>query len=189
MQVQCGSCQRLLNIPPELLDFFLQHYFRCPSCHTPNKISVAPGQAPALPPANPLAVAQQQQAEMLARNRTLLQMQQAQTQFFQQQQKRLGMLGGGRQGPGAAPMALKEPDPPEEEVVFATIEDDVDVVLEELEEYIPSKLKIGVRHPDPVVETASLSATEPPDISYKVAPVVAKSKSLSNLQLESIHYA
>lgn len=35
-------------------------------------------------------------------------------------------------------------------------------------DYRPSKLKIGKPHPDPVVETASLAAVEPPDISYKL---------------------
>ena len=35
-------------------------------------------------------------------------------------------------------------------------------------DYRPSKLHIGMPHPDPVVETASLAAVEPPDISYEL---------------------
>lgn len=35
-------------------------------------------------------------------------------------------------------------------------------------DYRPSKLSIGKPHPDPVVETASLAAVEPPDITYKL---------------------
>jgi len=36
------------------------------------------------------------------------------------------------------------------------------------QEYRPAKLKIGKAHPDPVVETASLAAVEPPDIAYQL---------------------
>ena len=35
-------------------------------------------------------------------------------------------------------------------------------------DYRPSKLHIGMPHPDPVVETASLAAVEPPDITYEL---------------------
>lgn len=38
-----------------------------------------------------------------------------------------------------------------------------------LQEYKPAKLAIGRPHPDPVVETASLAAVEPPDITYEPA--------------------
>ena len=38
-----------------------------------------------------------------------------------------------------------------------------------LQEYRPAKLAYGRPHPDPVVETASLAAVEPPDISYQLA--------------------
>ncbi len=36
------------------------------------------------------------------------------------------------------------------------------------QEYKPAKLLFGRPHPDPVVETASLAAVEPPDITYKL---------------------
>lgn len=52
-------------------------------------------------------------------------------------------------------------------------------------------MKIGKRHPDPVVETASLSSVEPSDISYKLslpADVIERGL-LSALQLEAITYA
>lgn len=52
-------------------------------------------------------------------------------------------------------------------------------------------MKIGKKHPDPVVETASLSSVEPNDISYKVnIPSECIDRGLlSALQLESITYA
>ncbi|XP_039298334.1 protein strawberry notch [Nilaparvata lugens] len=51
--------------------------------------------------------------------------------------------------------------------------------------------KLGKKHPDPVVETASLSSVEPTDVWYKVSlpDETINSGSLSALQLEAITYA
>ena len=56
--------------------------------------------------------------------------------------------------------------------------------------YTPSKVQEGQPHPDPVVESASLAAVEPPDVTYRHAlrDVVSLGK-LSSLQLESVIYA
>ncbi len=35
-------------------------------------------------------------------------------------------------------------------------------------DYRPAKLPYGKPHPDPVVETASLGAVEPPDVTYEL---------------------
>ncbi|XP_015914780.1 protein strawberry notch homolog 1 [Parasteatoda tepidariorum] len=58
-------------------------------------------------------------------------------------------------------------------------------------DYMPSKLKIGIRHPDPVVETSSLSSVQPPDTWYKLSipEEVIDRGLLSALQLEAITYA
>lgn len=59
-----------------------------------------------------------------------------------------------------------------------------------LQEYKPWKLQIGVAHPDPVVETASLAAVEPPEITYQLHLQKQIDEGLlSALQLESIVYA
>lgn len=52
-------------------------------------------------------------------------------------------------------------------------------------------MKLGKKHPDPVVETASLSSVEPSDVWYKLSlpDDTIKSGSLSALQLEAITYA
>lgn len=52
-------------------------------------------------------------------------------------------------------------------------------------------MKLGRKHPDPVVETASLSSVEPTDVWYKVSipDETIKNGALSALQLESITYA
>uniref|UniRef100_A0A1A9W185 Helicase C-terminal domain-containing protein n=1 Tax=Glossina brevipalpis TaxID=37001 RepID=A0A1A9W185_9MUSC len=85
---------------------------------------------------------------------------------------------------------MKTPNP-----VVQAEEDEVDYeemgVAETYAEYWPAKLKLGKKHPDPVVETASLSSVEPCDVYYKLAvpPETIQSGQLSALQLESITYA
>uniref|UniRef100_A0A3Q2P2F5 Protein strawberry notch homolog 1 n=1 Tax=Fundulus heteroclitus TaxID=8078 RepID=A0A3Q2P2F5_FUNHE len=58
-------------------------------------------------------------------------------------------------------------------------------------EYMPMKLKIGLRHPDPVVETSSLSSVSPPEVWYRLSipEEVIDRGCLSALQLEAITYA
>ncbi|KAG7215357.1 hypothetical protein INR49_022594 [Caranx melampygus] len=80
---------------------------------------------------------------------------------------------------------MKEEDEPEEE------EEDELGHAETYAEYMPMKLKIGLRHPDPVVETSSLSSVSPPDVWYRLSiPEEAIDRGcLSALQLEAITYA
>lgn len=71
-------------------------------------------------------------------------------------------------------------------------EDEMELgVAEVYADYMPSKLKIGVKHPDPVVETTSLSSVEPVDVYYSLSlgNQVINSGALSALQLEAIVYA
>ena len=58
-------------------------------------------------------------------------------------------------------------------------------------EYMPAKVRVGIKHPDPVVETSSLSSVEPPDVWYKLSipESTIDSGALSALQLESITYS
>ncbi|XP_041084217.1 protein strawberry notch homolog 1-like isoform X2 [Polyodon spathula] len=57
-------------------------------------------------------------------------------------------------------------------------------------EYMPMKLKVGLRHPDPVVETSSLSSVSPPDVWYRLSlsEEIIDRGWLSALQLEAITY-
>ena len=50
---------------------------------------------------------------------------------------------------------------------------------------------IGIKHPDQVVETSSLSSVEPPDVFYRLTlpESIIDSGVLSALQLEAITYA
>ena len=51
----------------------------------------------------------------------------------------------------------------EDEEVAQEDEDDMGVI-ETYSNYKPTKLKVGLPHPDPVVETASLASVEPADV-------------------------
>ncbi|KAG6605360.1 Protein FORGETTER 1, partial [Cucurbita argyrosperma subsp. sororia] len=86
--------------------------------------------------------------------------------------------------------------PPPEEVNEVAIEvereeDEGGIVGETFTEYHPPKLSIGPPHPDPVVETSSLSAVQPPEPTYdlKIKDDLEKSKTLSCLQIETLVYA
>ncbi|KAM4052007.1 protein strawberry notch homolog 2 isoform 4-T4 [Anomaloglossus baeobatrachus] len=76
-------------------------------------------------------------------------------------------------------------------------DDDDDEDAEELghtetyADYMPSKSKLGIQHPDRVVETSTLSSVPPPDITYALSlPSCIVGKGLlSALQLEAIVYA
>ncbi|XP_020573250.1 protein FORGETTER 1 [Phalaenopsis equestris] len=70
-------------------------------------------------------------------------------------------------------------------------EDEGGAVGETFLDYRPPKLSLGDPHPDPVVETSSLSAAQPPEPTYhlKIMEELEKSKALSCLQIEAIVYA
>ncbi|XP_020401317.1 protein FORGETTER 1 isoform X1 [Zea mays] len=58
-------------------------------------------------------------------------------------------------------------------------------------DYRPPKLSFGFPHPDPVVETSSLSAVQPPEPTYKLTIMkeLDETNALSSLQIETIVYA
>ncbi|GAB2276382.1 udp-glycosyltransferase [Dionaea muscipula] len=58
-------------------------------------------------------------------------------------------------------------------------------------DYRPAKLSVGCPHPDPIVETSSLSAVQPPDPMYKlnIEKELETSNALSCLQIETLVYA
>uniref|UniRef100_A0A7N9AU18 Protein strawberry notch homolog 1 n=1 Tax=Mastacembelus armatus TaxID=205130 RepID=A0A7N9AU18_9TELE len=82
-------------------------------------------------------------------------------------------------------VSVVEEEEPEEE------EEDELGHAETYAEYMPMKLKIGLRHPDPVVETSSLSSVSPPEVWYRLSipEEVIDRGCLSALQLEAITYA
>ncbi|XP_031283369.1 protein FORGETTER 1-like [Pistacia vera] len=88
------------------------------------------------------------------------------------------------------------PPPPPEEVNEVAIEvereeDGGGMVGETFTDYRPPKLSIGPPHPDPIVETSSLSAVQPPEPTYdlQIKDDLESSKALSCLQIETLVYA
>ncbi|XP_076928744.1 protein FORGETTER 1-like [Bidens hawaiensis] len=86
--------------------------------------------------------------------------------------------------------------PPPEEVNEVAIEvereeDGGGVVGETFTDYRPLKMSIGPPHPDPIVETSSLSAVQPPEPTYdlKTKDYFETSNILSCLQIETLVYA
>ncbi|KAI6190238.1 hypothetical protein M3Y97_00095300 [Aphelenchoides bicaudatus] len=72
------------------------------------------------------------------------------------------------------------------------IEDDEKLIqVDTFIEYTPLKLRSGLKHPDPVVETASLSSVSSPEIRYQmhIPEEIIDSGKISALQLEAALYA
>ncbi|XP_004293788.1 PREDICTED: protein strawberry notch homolog 1 [Fragaria vesca subsp. vesca] len=91
---------------------------------------------------------------------------------------------------------LLPPPPPPEEVNEVAIEvereeDEGGQAGETFTDYRPPKLSIGPPHPDPVVETSSLSAVQPPEPTYDltIKDDLENKKALSCLQIETLVYA
>ncbi|CAG5047286.1 unnamed protein product [Parnassius apollo] len=101
-----------------------------------------------------------------------------------------GMLGQyGQMPPWGQPKPMWPQDkmPGDEEEV----DDEEMGVAETYADYMPTKLKLGRKHPDPVVETASLSSVEPVDVTYSLSlpDETVRAGLLSALQLEAVVYA
>ncbi|KAE9592810.1 putative chromatin regulator PHD family [Lupinus albus] len=90
---------------------------------------------------------------------------------------------------------VKQFFPPEEvnevAVEVEREEDEGGLVGETFTDYRPPKVSIGPPHPDPVVETSSLSAVQPPEPTYdpKTTDILESTKALSCLQIETLVYA
>ncbi|XP_024532194.1 protein FORGETTER 1 [Selaginella moellendorffii] len=70
-------------------------------------------------------------------------------------------------------------------------EDENGTVGDTFMDYRPSKLSIGPPHPDPIVETSSLSSIQPPEPTYglRISKEMEDLGALSCLQLETLVYA
>ncbi|KAG0494617.1 hypothetical protein HPP92_005611 [Vanilla planifolia] len=88
------------------------------------------------------------------------------------------------------------PQDPSEEINEVAVdvereEDEGGAIGETFMDYRPPKLSLGDPHPDPVVETSSLSAVQPPEPTYVLVIMneLDISKALSCLQIETLVYA
>ncbi|KAG6545283.1 hypothetical protein Mapa_013396 [Marchantia paleacea] len=162
LQLPCANCRCILNVPPTLRRFV------CPQC----RVELA---------VDPLK---------LAAYRSSL----AHLNLLSGQAP--GLLDGAVVGDALDPAAAWGRLHVKEEVNEVALEveqeeDEGGTAGETFTDYRPSKLSIGPRHPDPIVETSSLSAVQPPEPIYtlKIAPEIEQSGTLSCLQLETIVYA
>lgn len=96
--------------------------------------------------------------------------------------------------PQSAPAPPSVPPPEEvneEAIEVEREEDEGGTAGETFMDYRPPKLSIGPPHPDPIVETSSLSAVQPPEPTYdlRIKEELEESKALSCLQIETLVYA
>ncbi|CAH2067889.1 unnamed protein product [Thlaspi arvense] len=96
--------------------------------------------------------------------------------------------------PASAPPGPSPPPPEEvneEAIDVEREEDEGGTAGETFMDYRPPKLSIGPPHPDPIVETSSLSAVQPPEPTYdlRIKEELERSKALSCLQIETLVYA
>ncbi|KAL3700029.1 hypothetical protein R1sor_018051 [Riccia sorocarpa] len=162
LQLPCANCRCILNVPPSLRRFV------CPQC----RVELA---------VDPLKLA-----------------------AYRSSLAHLNLLSGQTPGLLEGPAVGDALDPAsawgrlhvKEEVNEVALEveqeeDEGGTAGETFTDYRPSKLSIGPLHPDPIVETSSLSAVQPPEPIYelKIAPEIDQSGTLSCLQLETIVYA
>jgi hypothetical protein len=101
--------------------------------------------------------------------------------------KALQRAGALKQGRPASEQQYSQPEQEDE----SEDEDEDWAAITTYANYRPSKLKFGHSHPDPIVESSSLSSVEPPQVWFdlKLPPHVIEQVQLSSLQLEAVVYA
>ncbi|KAF0899526.1 hypothetical protein E2562_020008 [Oryza meyeriana var. granulata] len=172
IQLPCARCKAILNVPHGLARF------RCPQCDVDLAVdlsklrnflaSAGPGFAPPPPPPPPMP------SVPLPHMPFLPMMPHVPVPMPQ--------------------MALPTELPEEINEVAVDVEREEDeggTVGETFMDYRPPKLSLGLPHPDPVVETSSLSAVQPPEPTYDLTIMdeLDETKVLSCLQIETIVYA
>lgn len=190
-QVRCAGCRGILNVPAGILEF------RCPKCKLPQMLPPELRQQGAAPPPPPQVLDPSKAQLPCANCRALLNVPHGLERFICPQCRvelavdltklhhYLSSLGA----PPAPPAESEEVN--EVALEVEREEDEGGMVGETFTDYHPLKLSMGPPHPDPVVETSSLSAVQPPEPTYELKNLkeMEQSKVLSCLQLETIVYA
>ncbi|KAL2473580.1 RING/FYVE/PHD zinc finger superfamily protein [Forsythia ovata] len=189
-QVRCAGCKMVLTVGPGLTEF------ACPSCKLPQM----------LPPElmQPNQAHQQRNVPAYGIDPTKIQLPCAHCKALLNVPHGLSRFNCPQCGIDLAvdlskfrhfSSDLRLPPPPEEvnEVAIEVEreEDEGGLVGETFMDYRPPKLSIGPSHPDPIVETSSLSAVQPPEPTYdlRIKDDLENSKALSCLQIETLVYA
>ncbi|GAU35451.1 hypothetical protein TSUD_364070 [Trifolium subterraneum] len=195
VRVRCAGCRMILTVAPGLTEF------ACPTCRMPQMLppelmarvhQTAPSTSPLTPPSQNLPAHGIDPTKIqlpCASCKAILNVPHGLSRFSCPQCKVDLAVDLSKVKQFFAP-------PPPEEVneVAVEVERDEDeggMVGETFTDYRPPKVSIGPPHPDPVVETSSLSAVQPPDPTYdpKTKDNLESSKALSCLQIETLVYA
>ncbi|KAL8195817.1 hypothetical protein R6Q57_025570 [Mikania cordata] len=179
-QVRCAGCRMILTVGPGLTEFV------CPTCQLPQMLPPELMRPPAQVPAHGIDPSKIQLP--CANCKAILNVPHGLSRFACPQCKMELAVDLSR---------IKQfyPPPPEEvnEVAIEVEreEDGGGPVGETFTDYRPQKISIGPPHPDPVVETSSLSAVQPPEPTYdiKTKDHLETLKTLSCLQIETVVYA
>ncbi|CAN6276875.1 unnamed protein product [Urochloa humidicola] len=179
IQLPCAHCQALLNVPHGLARF------RCPQCGVELAVDHAKLQnflasSNSAPPSGPAPASGPTAQAPPVPFLPILQPGVAQP---------VQLVTG-----TTIPMVLPADEPEEINEVAIDVEREEDeggTVGETFTDYRPPKLSLGLPHPDPVVETSSLSAVQPPEPTYTLSIMgeLDETKALSCLQIETIVYA
>ncbi|PKA64092.1 hypothetical protein AXF42_Ash005104 [Apostasia shenzhenica] len=203
-QVRCARCHEILTVAPGITEF------SCPKCQLPQMLppelmmtvnAVRRTPTPPPPPPPPAQGIDPTKIQLpCARCKAILNVPHGLTRFNCPQcgvdlAVDLAKLHHYFAAAGSSSLPGLPQDLPEEiNEVAIDVEREEDgggAVGETFTDYRPPKLSLGDPHPDPVVETSSLSAVQPPEPTYnlKIVNELDKSKALSCLQIETIVYA
>ncbi|KAI3414926.1 PHD-type domain-containing protein [Psidium guajava] len=196
VQVRCAGCRMILSVGRGVMQF------SCPTCHLPQMLPPELTTPPANPPNynssdnnTPNRVPQLKPAHGI--DPTKIQLPCAHCKALLNVPHGLSRF---KCPQCDTDLAVKQPflplPPPPEDVNEVAIEvereeDEGGMLGETFTDYRPLKLSIGPPHPDPVVETSSLSAVQPPEPTYdmKIRDKLETSRVLSCLQIETLVYA
>ncbi|GMP51740.1 hypothetical protein CsSME_00017854 [Camellia sinensis var. sinensis] len=196
-QVRCAGCRMILNVGPGLTEFV------CPTCQLPQMLPPELMRAPSHRSVPAHGIDPTKIQLPCAQCKAILNVPHGLSRFSCPQcgvdlavdvskLKHFFPLPPPPPPPRQPPL----PPPPPEEVNEVAIEvereeDEGGMVGETFTDYRPPKLSIGAPHPDPIVETSSLSAVQPPEPTYdlKIKDELESSNALSCLQIETLVYA
>ncbi|CAK9271564.1 unnamed protein product [Sphagnum jensenii] len=170
IQLPCANCRAVLNVPPGLTRFV------CPQCRV--ELAVDPLKLAAY-------MSSLSQFSVASNNAHISGFGVSEAAEPPPSWTHYPLAGGG----GGSAFPIDEVN--EVALEVEQEEDEGGTAGETFTDYRPSKLSMGPPHPDPIVETASLSAVQPPEPTYKlqIAEQMEELGSLSCLQLETIVYA
>ncbi|KAL1559922.1 udp-glycosyltransferase [Salvia divinorum] len=193
-QVRCACCKMVLTVIPGQTEFV------CPTCQLPQMLPpelMRSNQAQHQPPAPSHGIDPTKIQLPCANCKAILNVPHGLSRFnCPQCQISLALDLSKISQVLPPPLRPTLPLPPPEEVNEVAIEveqeeDEGGLAGETFTDYRPPKLSIGPPHPDPVVETSSLSAVQPPEPTYdiRIKDELERSKTLSCLQIETLVYA